>query len=125
MLFSSNGEIMLIRNSYGRSDLFVFPGGGIRPFEDPEQAARREIQEELGCGLTDLTLQSTHFTATEGKQDTIYLFKAHIVGEPRADRVEVEEAAFFRLTNLPPSLSPASRRRIDEHDGRRFADGTW
>ena len=125
MLFSSSGELMLIRNSYGRSDLFVFPGGGIRPFESPEQAARREIKEELGCELAGLTLLSVHFTAVEGKRDTIYLFKATIVGQPRPDRVEVEEAAFFRLTDLPPTLSPASRRRIQEHEGARIADGTW
>jgi 8-oxo-dGTP pyrophosphatase MutT (NUDIX family) len=125
MLFSPSGEIMLIRNSYGRSDLFVIPGGGIRPFENPEQAARREIKEELGCQLADLSLLSTHFTAVEGKRDTIYLFKATIVGEPRPDRGEVEEATFFRLADLPPTLSPASRRRIEEHNGARAVDGTW
>lgn len=125
MLFSSSGDILLIRNSYGRSDLFVIPGGGIRPFEAPEQAARREMKEELGCALADLTLLSTHFTSAEGKRDTIYLFKAIILGEPCPDRREVEEASFFRLTHLPPNLSPASRRRIEEHNGARTADGTW
>ena len=125
MLFSPSGEIMLIRNTYGQSDLFVIPGGGIRPFENPEQAARREIREELGCELAGLTLLSIHFTAVEGKRDTIYLFKATIVGEPRPDRVEVEEAAFFRLSDLPPTLSPASARRIQEHEGARIPDGTW
>src|SRR4028118_2167389 len=76
MLFSPAGEILLIRNSYGRSDQFLLPGGGIRPFEAPERAARREIREEVGCTLSDVALVSTHFTSAQGKRDTIYLFSA-------------------------------------------------
>ena len=125
MLFNPSGEILLIRNSYGRSDLFVFPGGGIRPFEAPATAARREIKEELDCEIAGLTFLSTHFTRAEGKRDTVFLFKGMIVGQPRPDGLEVEEARFFRLTDLPSNISPASRRRIEEHDGIREADGTW
>jgi 8-oxo-dGTP pyrophosphatase MutT (NUDIX family) len=44
MLFNDAGEIMLVRNSYGRSDLFLLPGGGIRPFEAPAAAAAREVR---------------------------------------------------------------------------------
>jgi ADP-ribose pyrophosphatase YjhB (NUDIX family) len=125
MPFSASGEILLIRNSYGRADLFVLPGGGIRPFEDPEKAARREIREELGCDLAELTFVSTHYSKAEGKRDTIFLFQATILGEPTPDRREVTEARFFRLTELPQNLSAASRRRIAEHVGASIADGNW
>ena len=43
MLFNTEGAIMLIRNSYGRSEQFVLPGGGVRPFEQLEAAAVREV----------------------------------------------------------------------------------
>ena len=125
MLFNDAGEIMLIRNSYGRSDLFVLPGGGIRPWEEPVNAARREIREELGCEVLDLTQLSTHYSAGEGKRDTIHLFTAAAAGETKVDGFEVEEARFFARDALPPNVSPATARRVDEYDGRRERDGKW
>lgn len=125
MLFNESGEILLIRHTYGRSDLFLFPGGGMPPWETPERAARREVKEEVGCALTDLVLVSTHYTEAEGKRDTVYLFKAASADEPVADGVEVEEARFFPLDDLPRTISPATLRRIEEHLGGRKADGSW
>ncbi|TFI56420.1 NUDIX domain-containing protein [Sphingomonas parva] len=125
MLFNAAGEIVLIRNTYGRSDMFVLPGGGIRPFEEPRAAARREVREELGCAVFDLEPVSTHVSGAEGRKDTIYLFRGTIAGEPVPDRFEVAEAATFPLDRLPETVSPATLRRIDEHLGRRVPDGAW
>lgn len=125
MLFNSAGEIMLIRNSYGRSDLFVLPGGGIRPWEAPARAALREVRQELGCGASALEPVSTHYSGSEGKRDTIHLFAAQIDGEFRADDFEVEEARFFRIEALPTNISEATMRRIEERTGKRERDGTW
>ncbi len=125
MLFNDAGELMLIRNSYGRTDLFVLPGGGIRPFETPAAAAAREVKEELNCGVADLVLIGTHASVAEGKRDTIHLFRGRAVGTPRADGVEVAEARFFPLDRLPPTLSPATARRIAEHRGTAAVGATW
>lgn len=125
MLFNRNGELLLIRNSYGRSDLFVLPGGGIRPFEPPERAARREVREELGCGADGLTLLSTYVSDAEGKRDTIYLFRGQASGEPRPDGLEVVECSFHPLDAPPPATSPATRRRIEEYRGKRAYGPRW
>lgn len=125
MLFNAGGELMLIRNSYGDSDLFALPGGGIRPFETPERAARREISEEIGCEIEGLSAVSTHFSSAEGKRDTIHLFTARAAGNARPDQFEVVEARFFAVDALPASTSPATRRRVEEHLGSRSTDGSW
>ena len=125
MLFNEAGELLLIRNSYGRSDLFVLPGGGIRPWETPETSARREVREELDCELEALTPVSTHFSASEGKRDTIHLFSAKAAGPVATDRFEVEEARFFPLGALPPNISDATLRRVEERAGQRERDGKW
>ena len=125
MLFSDAGELLLIRNSYGRTDLFVLPGGGVHMFEKPEAAAAREIREELNCGVEGLAFVSLHVSASEGKRDTIHLYRARPTGAVRADGHEVAEARFFALEDLPPSVSPATQRRIAEYRGLREPDGAW
>ena len=125
MLFNAAGELLLVRHSYGRTDQYMLPGGGVRPLERPEAAAVREMREELACALEALAFISVHAATQEGKRDTVHLFRARVAGEIRADGVEIEEARFFALDALPPGASPATLRRIAEHRGERTPDGSW
>ena len=125
MLVTGAGEILLVRNSYGATDQWVIPGGGIRPWETPEAAARREVREELGCSLRGLSPVSTHYTAAEGKRDTVFLFEAEPVGVPKVDGVELLDARLFAPDALPDAVSPATARRIAERRGERCLDGLW
>ena len=125
MVFNAAGELLLVRHSYGNKALFMLPGGGIRPFEAPEVAAVREIREELGCALEGLTFVSTHETQKEGKKDTVHLYRARAAGPVRIDGIEIDEARYFALDALPPTVSPATLRRIAEYRGEREADGSW
>jgi ADP-ribose pyrophosphatase YjhB (NUDIX family) len=125
MLFNGRGEILLIRHAYGRTDLFLMPGGGIKPWEKPEQAAYREVKEEAGCSAAGLILVGTFDNRSEGRRDTVYLFKGTTSDEPVPDGREVEEARFFALDALPATLSDATARRIEEHLGRRPIDARW
>jgi ADP-ribose pyrophosphatase YjhB (NUDIX family) len=125
MLFSEAGELLLVRNTYGRTDLFVLPGGGVHMFEAPERAAAREVREELGCGVADLAFVATYASTHEGKRDTVHLYRARIAGPVRIDEVEVAEARFFALDALPDKVSPATLRRIEEYRGARAVSEAW
>jgi 8-oxo-dGTP pyrophosphatase MutT (NUDIX family) len=125
MVFNDAGELLLVRHSYGRTDQFMLPGGGIRPFEAPEAAAVREIREELGCGVEDLAFVSLHASAQEGKRDTVHLYRARAAGPVRVDGIEIDEARFFRLDALPPTVSPATLRRVAELRGERAVSEAW
>jgi 8-oxo-dGTP pyrophosphatase MutT (NUDIX family) len=125
MLFNDRGEVLLIRNSYGRSDRFVLPGGGVRPWEEPGAAAARELREEVGIEVARLQPVSIHMSSAEGKRDTIHLFQGLTGEDPTTDGLEVEEAQFFCLDDLPAKTSAATRRRLSEYCGQRAADGSW
>jgi len=125
MVFNEAGELLLIRNSYGATHLYVLPGGGIRPFERPAAAAAREVREEVGIAVERLAPLSTYISEAEGKRDTVHLFTGFTDAAPRPDGVEVEEASFFPLDRLPEAVSAATLRRIAEHRGKRPVGTAW
>ncbi len=125
MVFNPAGDLLLIRNAYGRSHLFVLPGGGIGFREALVDAAAREVREETAVTAEGLTLVSTHLSQAEGKRDTIYLFTATTTDMPEADGVEVEEARFLPLDALPDNVSAATLRRIAEYRGVQSVAEIW
>jgi 8-oxo-dGTP pyrophosphatase MutT (NUDIX family) len=125
MLFNDRQELLLVRNSYGRTHIYVLPGGGIRPFESPAEAAAREVREEVGVRAERLAARSTHVSEAEGKRDTIHLFTAFSAESPKPDGVEVVEARFFPLDALPAETSAATLRRIGEYRGVRPVEAGW
>jgi ADP-ribose pyrophosphatase YjhB (NUDIX family) len=125
MLFNADGELMLVRNSYGNTTIWVLPGGGIRPWEQPQAAARREVREELGVHARELTARATYYSVAEGKRDSVHLFAAQCIDAVTTDDFEIAEARFFALDALPDAVSPATARRIAEHRGERPTDNNW
>lgn len=123
--FDGAGRLLLVRNGYGRSELWVLPGGGVGWREAPEAAVRRESMEEVGCRLSALRAIGEYRSRAEGKRDTIHLYSGVTADPPRVDGAEVVEARFFPLDDPPPGTSPATLRRIQELRGARVSDGTW
>lgn len=125
MAFNPAGELLLIRNTYGRSHLFMLPGGGIERRESPAEAAARELAEETGIRAERLEARSTHHSRAEGRRDTIHLFIARATDAPKPCGVEVAEARFFPLDALPDNISAATLRRIAEYRGERPVGESW
>ena len=125
MVFNGAGELLLIRNTYGKTHLWTLPGGGIKRGEAPDAAALREVREEVGLEVRDLAFIARHLNTKEGKRDTIHLFTARTDEEAVADGVEVEEARFFPLDAVPDATSAATARRILEHREERPRSSDW
>ena len=125
LVFDREGHLLLVRHRYGRSDLHMLPGGGIARGEGAAQAAARELREETGCIARALMLVGRYESRTEGRRDTVFLFTARSDEAPVPDGGELAEAAFHALDDLPATLSPATRRRIQEWTGARERGNDW
>ncbi|MGE0178197.1 MAG: NUDIX domain-containing protein [Sphingomonas sp.] len=125
MAFNPAGELLLIRNTYGHSHLFMLPGGGIERRESPSEAAARELEEETGIRAERVEARSTYSSRAEGMRDTIYLFTALAAHTPKPCGIEVQEARFFPLDSLPENVSNATLCRIAEYRGERAISETW
>ncbi len=106
------GRVLLVRHSYGPKG-WALPGGGLGRGEAPEAAARRELREELGCGLAGIERVATLRETISGAPHTAYVFTGRLVGEVHPDGREVIAAQFFAVDALPADLGASSRRRIE------------
>jgi len=125
MVHDAAGRLLLVRNLYGRTDRWVLPGGGIKRGEAPAAAGIREVREETACRVIDVEAIGVFQSKAEGRRDTVHLFRGRTADAAVADGIEIAEARFFALDDLPPGLSPATRRRIDEVARRRTVTGRW
>lgn len=125
MAFDAAGRLLLVRHRYGRSDLWLLPGGGIARGESADAAALRELAEETACEARAVAFVGTFLAQGEGRRDVVHLFRGVTSDTPVPDGVELAEARFFALTALPANVSPATSRRIAEWLGDRAADGRW
>lgn len=103
--FDGEGQVLLIRHSYGSGN-WMLPGGGLGRGEEPLAAALRELLEETGLALN----QARHFAEVEeplyGTVNRVHLVAGLAEGEVRIDCREVIEAQYFPAHALPPDLSP-------------------
>lgn len=111
------GKLLLVRHSYGPGG-WALPGGGMGLREDPEDAARREIAEEVGCALEGVRVLQQSEETISGSPHTSWLIAARTRDRPRPDRREVIEARFFPTHSLPEPLTPLTRTRIAAWRGK-------
>ncbi|MCR4761008.1 MAG: NUDIX domain-containing protein [Oscillospiraceae bacterium] len=98
------GEIALIRQSYGQQETFVGVAGYMKPGETAEQAALREITEEIGLAAERLCFL---FSAWHEKRGQLMLcFCAETEQTAFTLSEEVSEARWFS----PQEAEKAVRR---------------
>lgn len=106
------GRILLVRLSYGNGG-WSFPTGGVGRSETPEQAARRELQEEAGCAASALALLGVLEDELHGASHRVHVYACRTSDLPRPDGREAIDARFFPVHSLPEPLTASTRRRLD------------
>lgn len=90
-----NGKILLAKHNYGRSKgLYCLPGGYLNKGETPQEAAVREMREELGIETEVLDILAVRFNP----EDWYIVFTMnHVGGEICPDKDEISEADFIDI----------------------------
>ncbi len=117
-------ELLLARNASFQGRTFSTLAGFVEPGETLEEAVRREVGEEVGVELGAIRYFGSQ--PWPFPHSLMVGFRARwAAGEPVPDGVEIAEAAWFGVGNLPelpPALSIA-RRMIDAWCGEHAGGG--
>jgi ADP-ribose pyrophosphatase YjhB (NUDIX family) len=110
-LILSGDELLLVRHTYGHS-AWTLSGGGFKKNETKEEAVKREVLEELGLNITPEYIgEFTH--NPEHKNDTVFCFVARVKKqEPKIDHLEIKEAKWWNINDLPKDHSRNLQRVI-------------
>jgi 8-oxo-dGTP pyrophosphatase MutT (NUDIX family) len=98
-------RVLLVRHTYGRRS-WDLPGGTVKRREDPIEAARREMHEELGRRIEDWQELGVLYITNSHHRDNLHMFRAQIPDpELDIDLTELAEADWFPRDDLPPDTS--------------------
>ena len=91
-----NGDVLLVeqdRIPTGKR-LIELVCGRLKPNEDPEAAARREIKEEIGYACNELRLINSFYTSPAFLTQKAYLFIANLEDVYAGTELEEQEQTF-------------------------------
>ena len=116
----ADGHLLLVRQSY-RRDGWGFPGGLLRRREEPADAARRELREELGIDVELDGLPVVVIDSAMRRVDVVFnarLEEGSELPEGAAHSPEITDARWFPPDGLPSLLPEATAALIQM--GRTF-----
>lgn len=82
-----NNKVLLIRRIKDGREYFVFPGGGVKETETPEEAVVREIKEELGLKIR---IDKFLFRIENKEREEFYFLIKEFSGIPKISGEEKE-----------------------------------
>ncbi|MDU0477644.1 TIGR00730 family Rossman fold protein [Staphylococcus chromogenes] len=99
------GQVLTVRKR--GTDLFMFPGGKPEAGETPQDAVVREVREELGISLSNVSLfgEFTAPAANENARVVAHVFTATCVDTPEI-AAEIEASAWVDIDNPHVPLAP-------------------
>ena len=115
VVLDAGGRVFLVRHSYLPG--WHLPGGGVEVGETALEALARELREEGHIELTGApVLHGVYLNTFVTKRDhvLIYVVRDFHQTHARGADLEIVEAGFFPVDNLPDTTARGSRERLAE-----------
>src|SRR5262245_37397458 len=111
VIFNDKGEVLLLKHRFRVGSGWGCPGGFINTGEQPIDALRRELREEIALEVDDVKLFAVR-SFKKPKQVEL-LFRARANTQVKSQTIEVEQAEWFAIDALPEGLPRDQRSYIE------------
>lgn len=121
VMIDSRNRVLLLRHRFRPGSGWGIPGGFMRPREQPEEALRRELREEISLEIEGAGVAFVR-TLQKYRQVEI-IFRCIPKGTPIPQGFEIDRAEWFEIDSLPDGLSDDQRgliRRALNSKGMEF-----
>lgn len=120
IFLNEKGEILLVKPTYKAH--WLLPGGVVEKHESPRTSAIREVQEELGLEVSDITFicvdwKSTKSPELKDEENLQFIFFGGLMEEEQISKIklqeeELSEYAFVSIQEALAITSGNMQRRL-------------
>src|SRR5438132_478684 len=108
------GRVLLLKHVFRPGSGWGVPGGFINKGEQAEDAARRELREEIGLELDRVELAFVRTVEQVNQLEII--FRCSASGTPRPRNIEIQRVDWFELDELPQAQHQTIKRALRRED---------
>jgi ADP-ribose pyrophosphatase YjhB (NUDIX family) len=125
VVIDGESRVLLVRHGYRPG--WFFPGGGVEWNETIETALARELEEEVGVGLSEAQLHGIfgNFTSFPGDHIAVFVVRHWQRKENYRKRGEIAETGMFARSELPAETDAGTRTRLAEIFDRSPISQLW
>jgi len=113
VITAGDGSVLLVRYDPA-DDRWWLPGGDLRPYEHPDEAARRVLATLEGLGVGEMRMQEVESFRGRRGWHVVFHYRVRADGTPAG----AVPAQWFPASDLPRTMHGAWERAVVERVGR-------